>query len=166
MPRVSSEALPATSAAMFDASPMLPVTSAIILVESEVASKTFADVWVWSSTALAIAELIACAPSISSMIWPIAPTDWRVKPCMSLICSSIFLVAAVVSRARSLTSFATTAKPLPASPADAASIEALSESRLVWSATFWISATILPVASALCVSSRSSCCTGVAFSAP
>ena len=43
-------------------------------------------------------------------------------------------VALAVSPARSLTSPATTAKPLPASPARAASMVALSASRLVWSA--------------------------------
>ena len=44
--------------------------------------------------------------------------------CVSLICSVISSVAFVVCSARFLTSPATTAKPLPASPALAASIVA------------------------------------------
>ena len=53
---------------------------------------------------------------------------------MPAIWSATFWVASAVSRARSLTSPATTAKPLPTSPARAASMVALSASRLVWSA--------------------------------
>jgi hypothetical protein len=52
-----------------------------------------------------------------------------------LIVLMISLEACSVLLARSLTSDATTAKPLPASPARAASMVALSASRLVWRAT-------------------------------
>ena len=54
-------------------------------------------------------------------------------------------VAFEVSCASSLTSFATTAKPLPASPARAASIVALSARRLVGSAIDVIVFTTLPI---------------------
>jgi hypothetical protein len=49
-------------------------------------------------------------------------------------------VAFAVWLASDLTSLATTAKPLPASPARAASIVALSASRLVWLMRCWIDA--------------------------
>jgi hypothetical protein len=55
---------------------------------------------------------------------------------LSLISASAFVVCA----ASALTSCATTAKPRPASPARAASIAALSASRLVWLAIAVISA--------------------------
>ena len=54
-------------------------------------------------------------------------------------------VALAVSWARSLTSLATTAKPLPASPARAASMVALSASRLVCSAIEVMTLTTLPI---------------------
>ena len=54
-------------------------------------------------------------------------------------------VAFAVSCASSLTSLATTAKPLPASPARAASIVAFSASRLVCSAMLVITLTTLPI---------------------
>ena len=54
-------------------------------------------------------------------------------------------VAFAVSCASSLTSLATTAKPLPASPARAASIVALSASRFVCSAMLVITLTTLPI---------------------
>ena len=54
-------------------------------------------------------------------------------------------VAFAVSCASSLTSLATTAKPLPASPARAASIVALSASRFVCSAMLVITFTTLPI---------------------
>ena len=54
-------------------------------------------------------------------------------------------VASAVSLASSLTSLATTAKPLPASPARAASIVALSASRLVCSAIEVMTLMTLPI---------------------
>ena len=54
------------------------------------------------------------------------------SPANAPIERSIVCVAAAVSCASFLTSPATTAKPRPASPARAASIVALSASRLVW----------------------------------
>ena len=57
-------------------------------------------------------------------------------------------VARAVWVASDLTSEATTAKPLPASPARAASMVALSASRLVWLAMSLISFTTSPILSA------------------
>ena len=57
-------------------------------------------------------------------------------------------VAFAVSCASSFTSFATTAKPLPASPARAASIVAFSASRFVCSAMLVITFTTLPISAA------------------
>src|SRR5918993_916982 len=66
---------------------------------------------------------------------------------MCSICAAISFVAALVWFASALTSLATTAKPLPASPARAASIVALSARRLVWEAMPLISATTFPILS-------------------
>jgi hypothetical protein len=63
-------------------------------------------------------------------ISPIAFTAPRVSVWIVSMMRPISPVALAVAFARSLTSFATTAKPLPASPARAASIVALSASRL------------------------------------
>ena len=98
-----------------------------------------------SSTAAAI---FVCRSSIRSMTLPIsaiAATARRVSPCMASILPPISSVARAVSRASSLTSLATTAKPLPASPARAASIVALRASRFVCSAIDVITFTTLPI---------------------
>ena len=61
-----------------------------------------------------------------------------------VVAASMSSVAFAVPRASSLTSLATTAKPLPNSPARAASMVALSASRLVWLAMSLISTTTSP----------------------
>ena len=69
-----------------------------------------------------------------SSVWPIsstAATEASVALRKPAICSEISLVALAVCAASVFTSPATTAKPLPASPARAASIVAFSASRLV-----------------------------------
>jgi hypothetical protein len=73
------------------------------------------------------------SPTISLVVWMPAATE-ELLSCRAAIWSVTRWVALLVSRASSLTSLATTAKPLPSSPARAASIVALSASRLVWSA--------------------------------
>ena len=86
--------------------------------------------------------------SISPIVLPIeamALTAFWVAPCTPVIWAPISSVALEVWVARFFTSAATTAKPLPASPARAASMVALSASRLVWSAISLISATISPI---------------------
>ena len=62
-------------------------------------------------------------------------------------------VALPVWVASDFTSLATTAKPLPASPARAASMVALSASRLVWLAMLLMSSTTVPICSAVARSS-------------
>jgi hypothetical protein len=71
---------------------------------------------IWSITSLS-SSIAVTAASDWSVIWPIVLTISR-DACSVLLASS-------------LTSLATTAKPLPASPARAASMVALSASRLV-----------------------------------
>jgi len=62
----------------------------------------------------------------------IAATASRVVSWIARIWPEISSVAVAVCEASAFTSPATTANPLPASPARAASIVALSASRLVW----------------------------------
>ena len=83
-------------------------------------------------------ETIPPIPSIALAVSSVAP--W-----MPLICLLISSVALAVWVARLLTSAATTAKPLPASPARAASIVAFSASRLVCSAISVISWITVPI---------------------
>ena len=68
---------------------------------------------------------------------------------MVLIELPISLVAFAVERANSFTSLATTAKPLPSSPARAASIVALSASKLVCSAMPEITPSTAPISTLL-----------------
>ena len=75
----------------------------------------------------------------------IAPTNSCVAVCMLAICEPISSVALAVCEASAFTSWATTAKPRPASPARAASIVALSARRLVCSAIAVISFTTSPM---------------------
>ena len=76
---------------------------------------------------------------------PIASTALPVELCTAPISLEMSSVALAVCTASDLTSDATTAKPLPASPARAASIVALSASRLVWPAMVRISLTTSPI---------------------
>jgi hypothetical protein len=67
---------------------------------------------------------------------------------MPVICCPISPVAFAVCSASAFTSDATTAKPRPASPARAASMVALSASRLVWPAMVLMSSTTSPMRAA------------------
>jgi hypothetical protein len=68
------------------------------------------------------------------MVPPICPIDSTASPAagwISVICEEISSVARAVWSASDFTSVATTAKPLPASPARAASIVAFNARRFV-----------------------------------
>jgi hypothetical protein len=75
----------------------------------------------------------------------IASTALAVEPWTARICAAMSSVAFAVCTASDLTSEATTAKPRPASPARAASMVALSASRLVCPAMSLISSTTSPI---------------------
>jgi hypothetical protein len=83
------------------------------------------------STADAMADEISESFSMVPEISRIAFTDSWVAAWMPVICWPISPVAFAVCSAKAFTSEATTAKPRPASPARAASMVALSASRLV-----------------------------------
>src|SRR5215510_11227521 len=82
------------------------------------------------------------------LIWAMASTAPWVTWRMASIFWPMSSVALAVSLASSLTSLATTAKPLPASPARAASIVALSASRLVCWAIEVMTLMTLPISTA------------------
>ena len=90
--------------------------------------------------------MVSPMPLIAVTALPVA--DWFAD-----ICAEISPVALAVWLASDLTSLATTAKPLPASPARAASIVALRARRLVWAAMSLISSTTSPILSAAMASS-------------
>ena len=89
-------------------------------------------------------EISSISPIVRSISFTAATavreTDW-----ISSIWRPISSVALAVCPARFLTSLATTAKPLPASPARAASIVAFSASRLVCAAISEIRVTTSPI---------------------
>ena len=82
-------------------------------------------------------------------IWPIASTASRVSAWIASILRLMSSVALAVCLASSLTSLATTAKPLPASPARAASMVAFSASRLVCWAIEVMTLMTLPISALL-----------------
>ena len=100
------------------------------------------------STAEAIPEEIWRTWSITLAIDLMASTALRVSSCTAEIWLPISSVALAVWLARFLTSPATTANPLPASPARAASMVAFNASRLVWDAMSLMRATTSPMRSA------------------
>jgi hypothetical protein len=83
--------------------------------------------------------------SVVPLISLIAPTDSYVAAWMPAICWPISPVALAVCSASAFTSNATTAKPRPASSARAASMVALSASRLVYPAMVLINSTTSPM---------------------
>ena len=97
----------------------------------------------------AVNWLISC---MRSAMRRIASTAAPVEACTAAIWPAISSVAFAVCTASDFTSEATTAKPRPASPARAASMVALSASRLVCPATSWISLTTSPIFCAACAS--------------
>ena len=114
-----------------------------------------------SSTAAVIMVTVCACNSIaarmrSAEVWTSSTVDWieplaatvsRVACWIAVILAVMSSVARAVCDARLLTSCATTAKPRPASPARAASMVALSASKLVWPAMSRISPRIDSIAS-------------------
>ena len=131
------------------------LTPPICVVTSRVAAAVCCAVRVISavaapccSTAAAMLAAIVLTCSITRAISWMAFTASCVAPWMWPIWLPISSVALPVCCARLFTSEATTAKPLPASPARAASIVAFSASRLVCAAMPVISPTTAPIFSA------------------
>ena len=87
-----------------------------------------------SSTAEAMVVAVSEMSEMTLPISWIAVTASRVSAWIAAIWAPISSVALAVWLASDLTSEATTAKPLPASPARDASMVALSARRLVWAA--------------------------------
>src|SRR4051812_33210199 len=104
---------------------------------------------VCSSTALAMVLEMSLIWLMISLICPIAPTASRVSVWIASIFWLMSSVALAVSLANSFTSLATTAKPLPASPARAASMVALRASRLVCCAIEVMTLSTLPISALL-----------------
>ena len=92
--------------------------------------------------------MISLICAMVSVMPPIEATASLVEACIAATCAEISSVAFAVWLASAFTSEATTAKPRPDSPARAASMVALSASRLVWAAIEWISFTTSPIFSA------------------
>jgi len=113
------------------------------------AARTLATMlWVALFCCSTAAEIEPAMPLMRSMVWLIAlmaATDSSVASCMLSIWLEISSVALAVWPASVLTSWATTAKPRPASPARAASMVAFSANRLVCSAIEVISLTTSPM---------------------
>ena len=126
--------------------PSSPWRSPPVPVEASSALRAIAAVSAaWRSTAPAIAAPASVIARIVSATLRIAATASPVTDWMVATWSEISCVALAVWPARVLTSPATTAKPLPASPARAASIVALSARRLVRSAMSEIRRTTSPI---------------------
>jgi len=107
-----------------------------------------------SSIAEAIAMPIWSISVITSTTFLIAATVSSLALWIAATCSEISVVALAVWPASDFTSEATTAKPLPASPARAASMVAFNASRLVCAAMVWISVTTSPI---FCAPAASDC---------
>ena len=121
---------------------MLPAMSELPLATSVTLRAISLVVAVCSSTALAMLFWISWIWVMMEVIVAMAATASRVSLWIASIRLPISSVADAVSRARVLTSLATTANPLPLSPARAASIVALSARRLVCSEMFVITLVI------------------------
>src|SRR5260221_717115 len=146
-PRTRSAPMPA-SAAVEEASATEDDTS-IVLPAATVALRAISCVAESCCViALATEALTRSMPETACSASSIAAEERATSSRMAVTCAAISAVARIVLPARFLTSLATTAKPLPASPARAASIVALSARRLVWLAMSLISLTTSPMLAA------------------
>ena len=135
-------------------SDMTVVESRIFLILSSATLISFIN----SSTASPIALNLSLVSAISSFCFSTDDTEFsmlslaRLVSSLSLLIISVILAdASFVCSDSCLISSATTAKPFPASPALAASIEALSASKLVWFEILIIDSTKLFTSSTLAV---------------
>ena len=139
--------------------------SAVAESSSTVDALRWMDESIWTTDRLSSSMPLACwleDSEISSMVWEMASIFWmmdcRDSPDLRAMASPAFILLTVSSIraqiwleasaerwARLLTSSATTAKPLPCSPALAASTAAFSASRLVWKATSLTVTTMSPI---------------------
>ena len=119
---------------------MLPAAAPMLRAISEVVAAC-------SSTAAAMLVAMAASLLMVCAIEEISSTDFLVASWMAAICWEMSSVAREVWLASALTSDATTAKPRPVSPARAASMVALSASRLVCEAICEIRPTTDPMRS-------------------
>ncbi len=133
---------------------MVPVTSPVPDAAWETLRTMACIAAPCSSTAAAIEVATSLICSICAVIPPIATAAWPLVSWIAAICPVISSVARAVWPASSFTSAATTAKPRPAAPARAASIVALSASRLVWAAIEEINPTTSPIRAVASVSAR------------
>jgi len=134
--------------------PMLVVTSCVACAVWLTLRAISAVATPCSSMEEAIVAAIALTSSIVTVIPWIACTASLVAPWIWAMRVPISLVASAVWLARLFTSDATTAKPLPASPARAASMVALSASRLVCPAMLEISSATCSICCAPSASAR------------
>ncbi|GBU20127.1 hypothetical protein R80B4_00001 [Fibrobacteres bacterium R8-0-B4] len=154
----------ARSAARLESSSVAPADS------SELAAVRWVIWLIFATAAFTCSMPSACSlqtAAISDIRSPALPVRSRIRPrefatstviltppsaflTDSSIISAVFLAASALSIARLRTSSATTANPLPASPARAASTAALRARRLVWKAMSSIVLMILAVLSADC----------------
>src|SRR5271163_3265272 len=161
-PRSRSAWLVSASAAALTPCAAVPVASAPAVTPAMLSETSWvrcAAAWVlrvisWvAAPCCSTAEAIEVATELTSPIVPpirlIASTASLVTACTAAIWAEISSVALAVWLAKDLTSEATTAKPLPASPARAASMVAFSASRLVWAAMVLIRPTTSPTLSAM-----------------
>src|SRR5664280_718339 len=118
-----------------DVAPVTSLNTVTISLAPSAALVTFCEISLVAALCCCTdAATAAVYSSISCMRWairPIASTALSVEFCTSMIWLEISSVAFAVCTASDFTSAATTAKPRPASPARAASMVALSASRLV-----------------------------------
>jgi hypothetical protein len=98
-------------------------------------------------------SISATLPTMPLSAWPVSPTSWTPRATCEVLLAIRVLISLAASAerwARARTSWATTAKPRPASPARAASTPAFRARRLVWKAISSITPMIWVIWPELC----------------